>query len=170
MITLYELKHTRICKCYHKQPFYTRNIFLMALLACALTVIYFIYFTREIKSMRQIPKLFKGLNSVTFNTLDEDAEELKATENLLKMDASAHEITYKGFYNKCVHYNKVCFVQNYAADWKALETWRFEEGQEYLQEKLKSKVDVFMNLEDEASMRSNFESGQDNFKPSYLKS
>jgi Cupin-like domain len=27
-----------------------------------------------------------------------------------------------------------------------------------------------MNLEDEASMRSNFESGQDNFKPSYLKS
>lgn len=61
----------------------------MALLACALTVIYFIYFTREIKSMKQIPKLFKGLNSVTFNTLDEDAEDLKATEEFIRMDANS---------------------------------------------------------------------------------
>jgi hypothetical protein len=132
MITLYELKHTRICRCYHKQPYYTRNIFLMAVLACALTVIYFLYFSKEISSISQIPKLLKGLNSVTFNTLDKDAEDLKATSEAIRFNYEANPVEYKTFYNNCIRFNKVCFVQNFAANWEALDKWRFEEGQEYL--------------------------------------
>ena len=68
-----------------------------------------------------------------------------------------------------MHYNKVCFVQNYAAEWNALEKWRFEEGQDYLQDKIKEKVDVYLNLEDAATMREDYQEGMDNFKPAYLK-
>lgn len=68
-----------------------------------------------------------------------------------------------------MHYNKVCYVQNFAANWYALDKWRFEEGQEYLQGKLKDKVDVYLNLEDAATMREDYQAGLDNFKPSYLK-
>lgn len=88
---------------------------------------------------------------------------------VVRFDAEASPVSYKGFYNACVHYNKACFVQNYASEWPALEKWRFEEGQDYLQGVIKSKVTVFRNLEDEATMQEDYLAGIDNFKSSYKK-
>lgn len=147
MITLYELKHTRCCRCYHKQPFYIRNIFLMALLTLALTVIYFIYFSKNILNVQQIPKLFQGRSSPTFNTLEEDATTLQADIDSVKFDADVSEISYKTFYYKCVSLNKVCFIKNLGGEWPAQEKWRFSEGLDYLKGKIDGKVDVYMDVQ-----------------------
>lgn len=50
-----------------------------------------------------------------------------------------------------------------------MEKWRFEEGQEYLQKKIKDKVNVYLNLQDSSTMRDEYEDGTDNFKLSYAK-
>lgn len=117
----------------------------MGLLSCALTVIYFIYFSKEIITVQQLPKLLNGLTSVTFNTLDLEADNLQANTEAIKFDADSQEISAKTFYTKCVSLNKVCFVKNYAADWKALDLWRFDEGQEYLKGKIEGDLQVYLD-------------------------
>lgn len=70
MITVYELKHARVCRCFIRTPFYIKNFFLLVILTIMLGFIYIIYFRKDGMVYQNIPKILKGLNSNTFNYLD----------------------------------------------------------------------------------------------------
>ncbi len=81
MISLFELKHTRGCRCCYKMPFYIRNTFLLGILGMILGVIYLIYFRHDVLTLQNIPKILKGLNSETFNHLELYMDYLKVRES-----------------------------------------------------------------------------------------
>jgi len=61
---------------------------MMAVLAAATTVIYFLYFYSPGTTYATMLKIMKGLNSNTFNYLEQNAELLKVNESIpVKMDS-----------------------------------------------------------------------------------
>ena len=76
MITLFELKNKSFCGCFIRTPFYIKNLFLLATLSMTLSLIYLVYFHKDGAGMRieSISKQLKGLNSETFNYLEDNAD------------------------------------------------------------------------------------------------
>ena len=54
MITLFELKNKSFCRCFIRTPFYIKNLFLLGILACMLSVIYLVYFSKDGNSALRI--------------------------------------------------------------------------------------------------------------------
>ena len=82
MITVFELKHKRLCRCFIRTPFYIRNFFLLLILSAILLVIYVVYFRKDGMTLENLPRILKGLNSNTYNYLETHSERLKLTKLL----------------------------------------------------------------------------------------
>jgi len=82
MITIFELKNKSFCKCFIRTPFYIKNFFILCALVLFLLVVYGVYFSREGVYVTSIAKILRGLNSETFNYLQDHRESLKITEKL----------------------------------------------------------------------------------------
>jgi hypothetical protein len=80
MITIFELKHSKCCRCFIRTPFYIKNFFLLCILNFLLLIIYMIYFRKDCMTIMNIPKVLKGLNSNTFNYLETNSNSLKITK------------------------------------------------------------------------------------------
>ena len=76
MITVFELKHKGLCRCFIRTPFYIKNFFLMVILSLLLGFIYLIYFRKDVMVIKNIPKVIKGLNSKPFNYLESHTKNL----------------------------------------------------------------------------------------------
>lgn len=75
MITVYELKNRPFCRFFYKVPYFVKNCFLLLLLFAILIPIYFAHFRKESLGFGTIQKLLLGLNSKTFNYLQEIGED-----------------------------------------------------------------------------------------------
>jgi hypothetical protein len=129
MITLYELKNKSFCRCFIRTPFYIKNLFLLATLAFALTVIYLIYFSTEGSGnlrVRYISKLLKGLNSDTFNYLAGHSDSLKLTQllNNYQMQLSSNQ-----FVDDCLRISKPCKFEALAKTWPGFDNWKYNSGE-----------------------------------------
>jgi hypothetical protein len=82
MITIFELKHKRCCRCFIRTPFYIKNSFLLLFMAVFLLVNYMIYFRKDCMLIKNIPKVLKGLNSNTFNYLEDNSDALRITRTM----------------------------------------------------------------------------------------
>ena len=74
MLTLYQLKQNSCFRCFYKSPYYIKNVFLMSILSVVLFIIYCVYFRSDGGSIKSAMKILKGLNSNTFNYLEEHKE------------------------------------------------------------------------------------------------
>ena len=82
MITVFELKHQKCCRCFMRTPFYIKNFFLLCILAFMLLVVYVVYFRSDGMTLGNLPRILKGLNSNTFNYLETNSEGLRLTKLL----------------------------------------------------------------------------------------
>ena len=76
MITVFELKHKGLCRCFMRIPFYIKNFFLLVMLSLLLGFIYLIYFRKDVMVIQNIPRVIKGLNSKPFNYLESHSKSL----------------------------------------------------------------------------------------------
>ena len=47
MITVFELKHKKCCRCFIRTPFYIKNFILLVILGVLLSFIYMLYFRKD---------------------------------------------------------------------------------------------------------------------------
>lgn len=90
MITLYELKTKGSCRCFMRTPFYIKNFILLCILSFMMVVIYFVYFRKDGMAFSNIGKILKGLNSQTFNYLENNSESLRLTRLLNNFQAQIY--------------------------------------------------------------------------------
>jgi hypothetical protein len=76
MITIFELKNKSYCGFFLRTPFYIKNLFLLCGLVLFLMVTYLVYFSREGVYVKSITKILRGLNSETFNYLQDHRSSL----------------------------------------------------------------------------------------------
>ena len=108
MITLYELKQNSCFRCCYKSPL-IRNVFLMMVLFVVTMFIYMIYFWQSGSSYTTMMKVLNGLNSHTFNYLEEHADLIKANNTVpVKMDEDGIEPRTREFFSDCVRLNRPC--------------------------------------------------------------
>ena len=88
MFTLYQFKHNRFFRTFHKTPFYIKNIFLLGLQALILLFAYLIYFRTDGGNYQNALKILKGLNSNTFNFLETNSGPLDVGRDILPVDFS----------------------------------------------------------------------------------
>lgn len=74
MVSLFELKQNKCFKTIYKTPYYIKNAFLISLLSFLITLIYFIYFRYDGGSFKNMIRIFNGLNSNTFNYLENNKD------------------------------------------------------------------------------------------------
>ncbi len=82
MITIFELKNKSFCRCFIRTPFYIKNFFILIGLVFFLLIVYAIYFRNEGVYVTSIAKILRGLNSETFNYLQDHRDSLKITDKL----------------------------------------------------------------------------------------
>ena len=149
MITSYELKNRRCCRFFYKIPYFIKNLFLLLLLASILIPIYFAHFRKESIGFENVQKVFMGLNSKTFNFLQQHAKELNVKETLKRQKYLG--LTIKKFYTECVSYSRACYIEGGAKEWAAIQKWKYEnQGQEYLANKIMD-TNVFVYVDPDAT-------------------
>ena len=138
MITLFELKHSKVCRCFVRTPYYMKNMILLLAMSLSLFVIYMAYFRKDCMSIRSISKVLKGLNSNTFNYLEHSGDSLRIGKVLNNYPA---QMPTNLFMADCLRLNKPCKFEGLGATWGANEKWKFtpEEGFAYLKDKLADK-------------------------------
>ncbi len=82
MITIFELKNKSYCGFFIRTPYYIKNFFMLVALVFFLLVVYGVYFSREGVYVKSITKILRGLNSETFNYLQDHRGSLKITKLL----------------------------------------------------------------------------------------
>jgi hypothetical protein len=70
MLTLYEVKQNGCIRFVYKSSAIIRNVCLMVTLVCIMVPIYIIYFHPGDTSFESMLKVLRGLNSSTFNYLE----------------------------------------------------------------------------------------------------
>ncbi len=92
----------------------------MCNLAILLFIIYVVYFRPDGGSIQNAFKIIKGLNSNTFNYLENHKERLqldKAIPVLTKITSSLV------FFSTCVRLNRPCILEELAKNWPATLEW-----------------------------------------------
>ena len=131
MITSYELKNRACCRMFYKVPYFIKNLFLLVLLAAILIPIYFAHFRKESLGFTTVYKAVMGLNSKTFNFLQQQHDSLNIKDDLKVVKAMGLEI--KGFYTVCVSYSRACKIEGGSKEWPAIQKWRYsKDGYDYL--------------------------------------
>ena len=118
MITAYELKNRPTCRFFYKIPYFIKNLFLLFLLACVMVPVYIVHFRKESIAVTNIYKLLAGLNSRTFNYLEEHA----ANKLQVKRDLKIQPLTgldSRTFYTDCVSLSRACYLPDMANRWQA---------------------------------------------------
>ena len=88
MLTMYELKNRSTCRFFYKIPYFIKNLFLLFVLACIMVPIYFVHFRHE--SITNIYRLVAGLNSRTFNYLQDEAKaKLNVKKDIKKQEVNS---------------------------------------------------------------------------------
>ncbi len=123
MITIFELKHSRCCRCFIRTPFYIKNMFLLILMSIFLFVNYLIYFRKDCMTILHIPKYLKGLNSNTFNYLEINSDALRIGKVLNNYPP---EMPTNLFIADCLRLNKPCKFESIAMKWPAFEKWKYD--------------------------------------------
>jgi len=146
MLTLYQLKQNRCFRCCYKAPYYIKNVFLMALLAVLLFLIYALYFRADGGSVNNALRIIRGLNSNTFNYLDANKRELRLDQKIdeLVWNPPLSEINSLTFFSSCVIYNKPCKLKGLANNWPATLKW--STGENTVSSTGLSGTDYMMNL------------------------
>ena len=146
MITTYELKNRPTCRFFYKIPYFIKNLILLLGLACIMVPVYIVHFRRESIGVTNIYKLLAGLNSRTFNYLEEHAANSLNVKKTLKMQTMTGLTTQK-FYTECVSYSRACLIPHMANAWSASTKWPYENnGYAYLANKLAAlRLDVFVD-------------------------
>ena len=106
MITIFELKHRRCCRCFMKTPFYIKNFVLLNIMVVILFVTYVVYFRSDGMSLENIPRILKGLNSNTFNYLATHKEPLRINKKVIHNYHS--ELSTHAFMDDCLRLNRPC--------------------------------------------------------------
>ena len=106
---MYELKNRPTCRFFYKIPYFIKNLFLLFLLACIMVPIYFVHFRHESIKIQNIYRLVAGLNSRTFNYLQDQAKaKLNVKEKIKKQELTGMDS--QKFYTECVSYSRVCYL------------------------------------------------------------
>jgi hypothetical protein len=92
-------------------------------------------------------KILKGLNSNTFNYLENHRENLLIDNSLPKYNLTSKELSSMEFFSDCVRYNRPCELKEMAKNWPAIEKWaQTNNGTEYLKEKFgEAEIGVFLD-------------------------
>ena len=89
MITTYELKNRPTCRFFYKIPYFIKNVILLFGLACIMVPVYIVHFRKESIGVTNIYKLLAGLNSRTFNYLEDHAfDKLNVKTNLKQLTST----------------------------------------------------------------------------------
>ena len=108
-------------------------MFLMALLAAIMLPIYIMFFHPGDSSYQSMLKVLKGLNSSTFNYLENNKEKLlveKPIPVLMKSENDPEPSTQQ-FFSDCVRLNRPCAFLGLAKKWPAYTKWWNETDQGY---------------------------------------
>jgi hypothetical protein len=109
MITKYEMKNRRVCRCFYKVPYFVKNLILLGIMGFILTYIYFVNFLGHSRlEIKSIIKVLKGLDSHTFNFLMQHEEDLMITKNLKAIKITSTRTV--DFYSSCVSLNRPCVL------------------------------------------------------------
>lgn len=103
----------------------------MCVLSILLFIIYAIYFRADGGNYANVIKILRGLNSNTFNYLENN-------KHLLGIDKKIPEKTIVAgsqpstleFFSDCVRLNRPCIYRGLASDWPATTKWRDEKKTE----------------------------------------
>ncbi|CDW72026.1 UNKNOWN [Stylonychia lemnae] len=165
MITLYELKSQSFCRCFIRTPFYIKNFVLLTILGLIMTIIYFLHFRKDGGNFLSITKILKGLNSNTFNYLEQNSKSLRLTKLLSNYQA---QISSNQFFDECVRISKPCKFEGLAKTWPSFYKLQYNQklGYDYLKEKLNDmQVEVFLDMEYDQDQSMSLSSG-DSFRQS----
>ncbi len=114
MVSLFELKQNKCFKAIYKMPFYIKNAFLISILSILITLIYFIYFRYDGGSIKNMIRIFNGLNSNTFNYLENNKYFLNNINyNLYNCGTNDCDtyITSGQYMSECLRISKPCLFQ-----------------------------------------------------------
>lgn len=165
MITLYELKQNKGFRCFTRTPFYIKNAVLLGVLSFLMSVIYVLHFRKDGGNLSSIPRILKGLNSQTFNWLQDHSESLRMTKLLNNYQA---QVSTNLFMDDCVRITKACKFEGLARTWPGFSKLQYKsydnKGYDYLKSKLNDmQVEVYLDLEVEQSALLSI-TGEDSFK------
>jgi len=73
-----------------------------------------------------VQKMIAGLNSHTFNYLENNKGQLQITENIKNLTVS--RVTQAEFYTSCVSLSRPCRLNGMSKTWPAFEQWSYEKG------------------------------------------
>jgi hypothetical protein len=136
MITKFELKNRKGCRCFYKMPYFVKNLVLLAIMGFILVYIYFVNFLGHSKlEMKSIMKVIAGLNSHTFNFLLQHEKDLMITQTTKTVKVTS--VRTVDFYSSCISLNRPCILPGMAKTWPAYEKWAYRNGgTEYLASKI----------------------------------
>ena len=120
MITVFELKHKGLCRCFVRTPFYIKNFVLLVILSFLLGFIYLIYFRKDVMVIQNIPKVIKGLNSKPFNYLESHSKSLNMGSAIQSYPSTLEAQTFMA---DCLRINRPCKMEGLARSWYATERW-----------------------------------------------
>jgi hypothetical protein len=142
MLTLYEVKQNTCFRVCYKRNAVIRNCFLMMILVILLIPMYVIFFHPGDQSYESMKKVLKGLNSSTFNYLENNKESLRVDKPMYTiMNEGEPEPTSMMFFSGCVRINRPCLFRGLAKNWAATKKWSERNGgEEYLKEKMGNKT------------------------------
>lgn len=136
MISHYRLKQNGCFRAFYRWPYFIKNLFLLALEAFLLMLIYLIFFRSDGGNINNAIKILKGLNSNTFNYLESNKEKLNIGKLVpmfhsgMEYYGNSKKITPQKFYGECLRYNRPCVVNGLAKSWPAFIKWKTEENLE----------------------------------------
>ena len=148
MITAYELKNRPTCRFLYKIPYFVKNIFLLLIMVGIMLPVYICHFRKESLDVQSIYKLLAGLNSRTFNYLEDNAASDLNVKRDLKPQ-SLQSLDSRKFYTECVSYSRACIIAFMASEWRAAKTWPYQNyGSASLARSLENcPVDVYVDPE-----------------------
>jgi hypothetical protein len=124
MITIFELKNKSFCKCFIRTPYYIKNFFILVALVVFLLAVYAIYFSSEGVYVTSIAKILRGLNSETFNYLQDHRDSLKITEKLQTYQVDALPNAQQ-FMTDCMRLSRPCIFDGLGLNSTAVKKWGF---------------------------------------------
>jgi hypothetical protein len=124
MITIFELKNKSFCRCFIRTPFYIKNFFILVALVLFLLVVYAVIFSREGVYVTSIAKILRGLNSETFNYLQDHRDSLRITEKL-QTYSSDKLPSPQLFMTDCMRLSRPCIFDGLALNTNAVKKWGF---------------------------------------------
>lgn len=119
MITLYQLKQNTFFKGVYNTPAKVKNFMLFLILIFILFVANMILYRPEGGNVKSIVKIILGLNSKTFNFIENHKDSLLIDKDVPIFDSKSDvKISMLHFMSDCVRINRPCIFTDLASDWE----------------------------------------------------